>query len=92
MRRAARTDSDHRLLFDLAKRLGAGVIETYMVGGGCPDGFVWAPNPGRWFAVEIKADDGELTPDQREVHALVPIEIWRTHRDVMATLGFWRAK
>ncbi len=87
MRRAARTDSNHRPLFDLAKSLGGGVIETHQLGDGKPDGFVYAPRRRQWFAVEIKTEEGGLTPDQVRVHALVPVEIWRRDEDVLKTLG-----
>ena len=53
MRRAARTDANHRELFDLARALGAFVLETHQLGHGAPDGFVWSRGTS-WFAVEIK--------------------------------------
>lgn len=87
MRRAARTDRNHRPLFDLAWALGGDVTETHQLGDGKPDGFVYAPRKGRWFAVEVKTDEGTLTPDQEKYHARVPVEIWRTEADVLRTLG-----
>lgn len=92
MRRAARTDSNHRPLFDLAILLGAGVIETHQLGDGKPDGFVYAPRSDRWYAVEIKAKGGKLTPLQVIRHSRLPINIWRTPADVLSTLGFPRVK
>lgn len=87
MRRAARTDSNHRPLFDLAIALGAYVTETHQIGKGEPDGFVFAPRKHAWYAVEVKAEGGTLTPDQVRVHAVVPVHIWRTESDVLDTLG-----
>src|ERR1043166_8284794 len=87
MRRAARTDRNHRPLFDFAREFGAYVCETHQLGQGKPDGFVYAPRKHSWFAVEIKTEDGELTPDQVRVHALAPVKIWRTEGDVLETLG-----
>lgn len=93
MRRAARTDSNHRPLFDLAIALGAKVAETYQLGKGIPDGWVYAPRRGlHWYAVEIKTEDGTLTPDQEMFHACGPVEIWRTEADVLLTLGITRRK
>lgn len=86
MRRAARTDGNHRDLFDLARDLSAVVIETHQLGDGKPDGFVYVHNQG-WRAVEIKHGKGKLTPDQQKLHARAPVEIWRTRADVYATLG-----
>jgi hypothetical protein len=55
MRRAARTDTNHRELFDLAENMGGFVLETHQLGNdGAPDGFVWSVHTG-WLAVEKSA-------------------------------------
>lgn len=87
MRRASRVDGNHRELFDAARQLGAFVIETHMVGKGCPDGFVWAKRTG-WLAVEVKVAKGKLEPSQVDLHACCDVTIWRCYDDVLNSLAF----
>lgn len=86
MRRASRTDANHRELLDAARKLGAFVVETHQVGHGCPDAFVFAPRTG-WFAVEVKTRTGKLRPSQVLLHALAPVTVWRCLNDVLSTLA-----
>jgi hypothetical protein len=60
MRRAARTDANHREFFDLARAEGDYVIETHQLGNGAPDGFVFSRKRASWFPVEIKTEKGKL--------------------------------
>ena len=86
MRRATRTDANHRELFDLARALGAFVLETHQLGQGAPDGFVWSAGTN-WFAVEIKHGTGKLRPAQIRLHERAPVTVWRTTGDVLASFG-----
>jgi hypothetical protein len=86
MRRAARTDANHRELFALARALRAFVLPTHQLGQGAPDGFVWRRDTG-WFAVEIKTRIGKLRPAQIRLHACAPVTVWRTTGDVLASFG-----
>lgn len=86
MRRAARTDGNHRELFDLARSLGAYVIETHQLGRGNPDGFAWSRSTG-WMAVEIKSEKGKLREAQIRLQQSVPVVVWRTQADVCASFG-----
>ena len=86
MRTAARVDSNHRKLLDLASQLGGFVIETHRLGHGAPDAMVWSIDK-HWQAVEIKTARGKLTPDQKNLHRQAPVLIWRTEADVCAHFG-----
>jgi hypothetical protein len=86
MRRAARTDGNHRELLDLARRLGGFVIDCRSLGCGAPDAFV-AIKGQRWIAVEIKTPRGKLTAAQQTLHVQAPIVIWRAREDVYAAFG-----
>lgn len=85
MRRAARVDSNHRELLDLARTLGGYVIDCRSLGQGNPDAFVFIRT--HWRAVEIKTEHGTLTPQQAQLHRTVPIHIWRTDEDVLDAFG-----
>jgi hypothetical protein len=87
VRRASRVDGTHRELFDAARKLGFVVVETFQVGGGCPDGFVFLPAWQLWLAVEVKTDKGKLTPAQEKLHAQASITIWRNYDDVLSSLA-----
>jgi hypothetical protein len=87
MRRASRhKDTNHDALVALARALGAFVIETHTVGGGCPDLFVWRRDT-QWFPVEVKYGRGTLRPAQIRLHACAPVTVWRTTGDVLASFG-----
>ena len=88
MRRAAKVDTNHRELLDLAQTLGGFVIDCRSLGEGKPDAFVFIRT--HWRAVEIKFGDGKLTPDQEKLHRQCPITIWRTKDDVLAAFGVVR--
>jgi hypothetical protein len=88
MRRAARTDTNHRELLDLARQLGGYVVDTKSVGKGCPDAFVFIRT--QWRAVEIKREKGTLTTAQQTLHAMAPILIWRSRSDVCDAFGAQR--
>lgn len=88
MRRAARTDGNHRELLDLARRLGGFVIDSSPLGKGAPDAFVFIRT--QWRAVEIKVLRGTLTTAQRTLHAMAPVLIWRTQNDVLDAFGVIR--
>lgn len=85
MRRAARTDANHRELLDAAGALGAVVVETHQVGKGCPDAFVWTRHTG-WLAIEIKTEGGTLTPAQIALAKTCEVTIWRHLAHVIASL------
>jgi hypothetical protein len=86
MRRAARTDANHRELFDLAETLAGFVLETHQLGNGAPDGFVFSSKTG-CFAVEIKTATGKLRPAQIRLQARVPVVVWRKPADVCTSSG-----
>lgn len=71
MRRAAKKDACHDPIVADALRLGFAVVETYQVGGGAPDAFIYSPYRQGWIPFEFKSDNtiskqGErLQPKQR---------------------------
>lgn len=71
-----------------ARELGAEVQHLHTVGQGCPDLLI--AFRGRWYVVEVKAEDGKLTPDEEDWHERfsrqAPIEVWRDWDDVVRTL------
>lgn len=78
MRRAARTDGNHREIADIARALGCSVLDLSRVGNGCPDLLIGAYMGHRvnWL-VEVKDSTKPpskrvLTPDQKVFH-----ETWR---------------
>lgn len=87
MRRASRhKDGNHNELVALARALGAYVIETHIVGRGCPDIFAFTRSTG-WLAVEIKSAKGQLREGQIKLQQRVPVVVWRTAADVCASFG-----
>ena len=70
MRRAARVDANQSDIIRAAEQLGCTVQPLYQVGAGCPDALIgYASKRGRVnLLIEIKADDGKLTPEQIRFH------------------------
>lgn len=87
MRRAARVDGNHAELLNLARRLGGFVIDCKSLGQGKPDAFVFIRT--HWQAVEIKTVRGRLTAAQHTLHAMAPVQIWRTREDVYRAFGMY---
>lgn len=80
-----RRDGNHHALVAVAEGLGAYVLDTSQLGGGAPDLFIYSPRLG-WLAVEIKAGRGMLRKKQAALQRRVPVSVWRTPDDVIATL------
>jgi hypothetical protein len=81
-----RVDLNQVSLVQYARRMGANVEHLHTIGRGCPDLLV--AYRGRWLVVEVKADNGRLTPDEARWHAAfsAPVQVWRTVADVVRTL------
>ena len=70
MRRASRVDANHGDIVKAAEQAFCSVLQLHQVGGGCPDlilGRKWRYGPQN-LLVEVKTEDGELTPDQIRFH------------------------
>lgn len=80
-----RRDGNHHALVAVAEGLGAYVLDTSQLGGGAPDVMCHTQRLG-WFAVEIKAGRGKLRVKQQALQRRVPVSVWRTPDDVIATL------
>lgn len=79
MRRAARTDANHRELAAAFRACGYSVLDLSRVGGGCLDLLVARHH--RSTLVEIKSEDGELNALQKDF-----IAGWRGDTAVVRTL------
>ena len=74
MRRAARTDANHREIVEALRAAGASVTDTSAVGDGFPDLVVSYRNV--WHLAEVK--DGQKSPSRRK---LTPEqEIWHAQQ------------
>lgn len=67
MRRAARTDANHEAIVQALRAVGCSVQSLAAVGGGCVDLLVGYR--GRNHLLEVKAEGGSMTADQRVWHA-----------------------
>ena len=78
MRRAARTDANHREIVDALRKVGASVADTSSIGLGFPDLVVGFR--GRNLLLEVK--DGKKSPSKRKL---------TVHQDVFASCwqGQW---
>lgn len=66
MRRAARTDANHRIIVESLRQVGASVQDLAKVGQGCPD--ILVGYRGRNYLMEIKAGKGKATHVQDVWH------------------------
>lgn len=69
MKRAARTDGNHKEIVDVLRAHGASVLHLHMVGKGCPD--IVVGFRGHTYLVEIKNGSvlgWKLTDDQKKFH------------------------
>lgn len=62
MRRNARVDTNHKIIADALRDVGASVVSLAAIGRGVPDLLVGFRGVNYLF--EIKTDKGKLTPDQ----------------------------
>lgn len=62
MRRAARVDTNQAEIVAALREVGASVQPLHQVGGGCPD--LLCGIAGHNVLIEVKSDDGMLTPEQ----------------------------
>lgn len=82
MRRAAKTDINHRELVDAMRNLGLQVLDLSRVGGGVPDTLVRFQR--MWTFVEIKAGKGKQNPAQVAFAGEWPVRVIRSVDDVVA--------
>jgi hypothetical protein len=71
-----RVDSDQRAVIARLEEMGFSVLNLSAVGRGCPDLLVG--KDGRNFLLEIKSENGTLTPAQVEFH-----ENWLGHCEII---------
>jgi hypothetical protein len=90
MRKHAKKDANHNDIVRELRACGCKVAELHQHGDGIPDTVVAHPAGTIMLWVEIKTDDGELTPAEMEFFADWPQEtrmIARTTDDVLRRLG-----
>lgn len=69
MRRAARTDANHREIVAALKRAGCMVIDASRVGGGVPDLCVGIRGRWTWLEVKRKHVRGQVAPSDARLSA-----------------------
>jgi len=88
--RHPKTDSNQADIIRDLRKLGLVVHDVSSLGGDCLDLFVGDPASYSWLQIEIKTDEGELTPRERAYIAVhlpkVPIVIAREAEDVLRAL------
>jgi len=87
MRTAARSDANQKAIMDAARAVGAVVTDIHRHGRGVPDLLI--SFRGRWYLVEVKDADGNLTKKEREFINLhdAPVYIVRTPEQMIDVLG-----
>lgn len=78
--RAARIDKNQPAIVDALRKMGASVQILSTVGDGFPDLAVGIN--GRNYLVEVKYEDGKLTPDQVKWHSE-----WKGQKVVIRGIG-----
>lgn len=73
-RRANRQDTNHKAFRDDLRDVVAEVKDTSHIGHGVPD--LRVHFGGFWFWVDVKSDDGEITPLQAEYCRMCPEQIF----------------
>ena len=63
-RQIARVDRNQEEIVAALRGIGCSVLHLHTVGHGCPD--ILVGKFGRNILIEIKAEDGELTEDERK--------------------------
>lgn len=93
MRRAARRDQNHTQVVAWYRELGCYVADTANLGLGLPDLFVGCA--GITDPVEVKSEDGTLTPLQQHFIASwrgSAVRVVRSHLDVTSHVGDMRKR
>jgi len=87
MRLTCRADANQRAIVRALRAAGATVEHLHRVGHGCPDLLVGFR--GRTFAFEVKAGDGQLTPDEMAWHEnwRGQVAIVRSEDEALAAIG-----
>ena len=85
MRRAARVDANQPDIVAALRKIGAEVTYLHQLGGGVSDLLVSFRQ--RWFVIECKTDDGDLTQDQREWIGKQKAPVYLV-TDAMQAVGF----
>ena len=89
--RHPKTDANQPDIIRDLRKCGLIVHDVSSLGGDCLDLFVGDPQSYQWIQIEVKTDEGKLTPRERAYIAVhlpkVPILIARAAEDVLKVLG-----
>ena len=89
--RHPKTDANQPDVIRDLRDCGLIVHDVSSLGGDCLDLFVGDPASYSWIQVEVKTDEGKLTPRERAYIAVhlpkVPIVVAREAEDVLKVLG-----
>jgi len=81
-----RVDNNQADLVAVARGIGATVTHLHTLGHGVPDLLI--SYQGKWFVVEVKSDDGELTEDEQKwiIDQRAPVCIWHNANELLRDL------
>ena len=85
MRRAARTDKNHKEIVQALRKAGCQVQSLAAIGKGVPD--LMVSRASRVWLIECKTPHGKLTEHQRAWHALWPVFIARSPDEALRAVG-----
>lgn len=83
---ARRVDGNQSEIRDALMQVGCSVQSLARLGEGVPDLLVWSPRCGS-ILLEVKTDQGKLTPAQQDFHARFPVVIVRSVKDALKAVG-----
>ena len=89
--RHPKTDANQPDIIRDLRKCGLIVHDVSSLGGDCLDLFVGDPQSYQWLQIEVKTDEGQLTPRERAYIAQhitrVPILVAWTTEDILRALG-----
>ena len=89
--RHPKTDANQPDIIRDLRKCGLIVHDVSSLGGDCLDLFVGDPQSYQWLQIEVKTDEGQLTPRERAYIAVhlprLPIVVARRAEDVLIALG-----
>ncbi len=81
-----RVDVNQAEIVAALRKAGAVVVDTHVVGKGCPDLFVFSRMNG-WQPIEVKTRYGTPTAAQKKLHLQAPVWMVITAEDALAVCG-----
>lgn len=90
MHRTHRTDGNHTEIMKALRRVSCHVTPLSSTVPGVPD--ILVSRAGKWFVLEIKSGNGELSPDQEGFinQARAPVQVVRSVDEALRAVGATR--